>query len=291
MALQFSRAEHEARIRAARRKLRERDLAAILLFAPESHYYLTGFDTEGYVFFQCMVLTADETPVALLCRRPDLEQARITSIVDDVRIWYDAEGANPAEELKKILKERALGGARIGIELNNYGLTGADHGRVRAALDGWCRLVDASDLVRGLRLIKSPAELDYVRKAGELADRSLSAMLATAGPGVFEGEVQAAGHAAIYMGGGDVAASPPVLGSGERALLVRASTGFRHLDSIDQLTLEFAASYRRYHACLMRTVAIGSHGDHQRRLRHERRPHRDHHGRRLRGLEQDSPEL
>lgn len=266
MSLQFARAEHEHRIAAARARLRERDLAAILLFAPESHYYLSGFDTEGYVFFQCLVLTADETPLTLLTRRPDLEQARITSIVEDIRIWYDAEAAEPAIELKAILAEKGLASARIGIELNNYGLTGANHARVQAALAGWCRLEDASDLVRALRIVKSPAELAYVREAGALADRSLQAMIDTAGPGVFEGEVHAAGHAAIYIGGGDVAASPPVLGSGERALLVRASTGFRKLDAVDQLTLEFAAAYRRYHACLMRTVAIGSNGAYQRRM-------------------------
>lgn len=266
MGLQFARAEHEHRVAAARARLRERDLAAILLFAPESHYYLSGFDTEGYVFFQCLVLTADETPLTLLARRPDLEQARITSIVEDIRIWYDAEGADPAVELKAILAEKGLADARIGIELNNYGLTGANHARVQAALAGWCRLEDASDLVRALRIVKSPAELAYVREAGALADRSLQAMIDTAGPGVFEGEVHAAGHAAIYIGGGDVAASPPVLGSGERALLVRASTGFRKLDAVDQLTLEFAAAYRRYHACLMRTVAIGGNGAYQRRM-------------------------
>jgi len=48
-----------------------------------------------------------------------------------------------------------------------------------------------------------------------------------------------------------------VLGSGDRALLIRSATGFRHLDPVDQLTLEFAGSYRHYCACLMRTVAIG----------------------------------
>jgi Xaa-Pro dipeptidase len=57
-----------------------------------------------------------------------------------------------------------------------------------------------------------------------------------------------------------------VLGSGDRALLVRSATGFRHLDAIDQLTMEFAASYRHYCACLMRTIAIGKANDTQRRM-------------------------
>ena len=121
----------------------------------------------------------------------------------------------------------------------------------------WPPLEDASQLLRDLRLIKSGAELAYVRRAGELADNALVAMLDSARPGAFEGDIAAAGQAAILSGGGDPAPSGPVLGSGERALLIRSATGFRHLDDRDQLTMEFAGSYRHYCACLMRTVAIG----------------------------------
>lgn len=266
MGLQFSRAEYEERIAAARATLRERGLAALLIFAQESHYYLTGFDTSGYVFFQCTVLTADDQPLTLLTRRPDLEGARRTSILEDVRIWYDAPGANPAQDLREILAEKGLAGERIGVELNTYGLTAANYEPLRAALADWCRLEDASAVVRDLRLVKSEAELAYVRRAAELADEALAAMVDTAGPGVFEGEVLAAGQSAMFRGGGDVAASGPVLGSGERALLVRSSTGLATLRDIDQLTMEFAASYRRYHACLMRTVAIGRANAQQRRM-------------------------
>jgi len=266
MALHFDRAEFERRVGAARNGLRERGLSAILLFAQESHYYLTGYDTSGYVFFQCAVVTADDTPVTLLTRKPDLEQARRTSVIEDVRIWYDREGAAPADALRDILAEKGLGGERIGIELDSYGLRAHHYEQLQISLADWCRLEDASDLVRTLRLAKSPAELAYVRRAAALADESLRAMLDTAGPGAFEGDIAAAGQTAILSGGGDPAPSGPVLGSGERALLIRSATGFRTLDAEDQLTVEFAASYRHYCACLMRTAAIGAGRDRQRAM-------------------------
>ena len=114
--------------------------------------------------------------------------------------------------------------------------------------------------------MKSPAEIAYVRRAAELADQSLEAMLATARPGAFEGDIAAAGAVPILAGGGDPPPSGPVLGSGDRALLIRSATGFRHLDPVDQLTLEFAGSYRHYCACLMRTVAIGKGNPAQREM-------------------------
>jgi len=266
MSLQFERREYEARVAKARQRLKQEDLAALLVFGQESHYYLTGFDTSGYVFFQCLVVTADESPLTLLTRRPDLEQARLTSIVEDVRLWYDAEGADPSEELLAILTEKGLKGGRVGIERDTFGLLAKNYDLVRDRLAGWCTLVDGSLVVRGLRLTKSPAEVAYVRKAAALADASLVAMTAAAKPGAFEGEIAAAGAAAILAGGGDPCPSGPVLGSGERALLVRASTGYRNLDPIDQLTLEFAGTYRRYNACLMRTLPIGAGNPKQERM-------------------------
>jgi Xaa-Pro dipeptidase len=138
--LHFSHEEYTQRIGQARQLLGERDLDALLIFAQESHYYLTGFDTSGYVFFQCAVLTAGEDGMTLLTRRPDVEQARRTSIIEDIRVWYDTDDANPAHDLKALLAEKGLKGGRVGIELATYGLTAANYVKVNEALDGWCQL-------------------------------------------------------------------------------------------------------------------------------------------------------
>ena len=266
MALHFPREEFIQRIANAKALLARDGLDALLCFAQETDYYLTGFDTGGFVFFQCLILTADDQPITLLTRRPDLVQAKRTSIIEDIRLWYDTEGVDPTVELKAILEEKGLKGGRIGIELNTYGLTGFNHQRLRQQFDDWCTMVDASYLVRSLRVVKSPAEIVYVRRAAELADDSLVAMLETAGPGVFEGDIEADGYSAILKGGGDLPPAGAVVGSGERALLVRSAAGPRHLDPVDQLTLEFAGSYLHYCACLMRTVAIGEGNDRQRHM-------------------------
>ena len=264
MALHVTRDEFDARIAAACAAMRADGLDALLLFAPESQYYLTGYDTSGYVFFQCLVLTADGGLV-LLTRRPDLQQARHTSIIEDIRLWYDADGKDPTEELLAILAETGLAAGRIGVELDSFGLSARNHGRLRERLSG-CRLEDGSHIVRRLRLVKSEAELAYVRRAAGLADDAMLAMLECAGPGVFEGEINAAGVGAMLAGGGDMPPSGPVMGSGDRALLIRSATGHRTLDAVDQLTIEFAASYRHYCACLMRTVPIGREDPRQRAM-------------------------
>ena len=256
MAIHFERSELALRRERACAELARRGLSALLMFRQESMYYLTGYDTFGYVFFQCLVLT-DDGRLALITRAPDLRQARHTSVVEDIRVWVDRPDANPALELKALLQEMGLGGARLGVEYDAYGLTHANGRRLEAALDGFAELEDASDLVSRLRVVKSPAEIAYVRRAAELADDALDAAHAVIAPGAFEGDVLAAMHGAIYRGGGDDPANEFIIGSGRDALLCRYFSGRRHLDARDQITLEFAGAYRHYHACLMRTIPVG----------------------------------
>ena len=89
MALHFTREEFAARRTAACAALKARGLDGLLIFRQESMFYLTGYDTFGYVFFQCLYLDADGAFV-LLTRAPDLRQAQHTSIIEDIRIWTDA---------------------------------------------------------------------------------------------------------------------------------------------------------------------------------------------------------
>jgi len=256
MALHFTPEELKSRRDRACADMQQDGLDGLLIFRQESMYYLTGYDTFGYVFFQCLFLGADGR-MTLLTRAPDRLQAKLTSVIEDVRIWVDAPDAAPAIELRDILAAHGCKGKRLGVEWEAYGLTARNGQRLAAALDGFCTLVDASDLVSRLRVVKSPAELAYVRRAAELADAALGEAWRLAKPGAFEGDILAAMQGAVFRGGGDDPANEYIIGSGPNALLCRYATGRRHLDADDMLTLEFAGVYRHYHACLMRTLGIG----------------------------------
>ncbi len=257
IAAPFSRAEYKARIAKARAALRAAGHDALLLFAQESLYYLTGYDSGGYVFFQGAVLTADETPITLLTRVPDRSQAHATSIIADVRVWLNAEDAKPAEDLKSIMAEKGLEGGRVAIELDTYGLTGFNHALVQEALGGFCQLVDGSDIVRDLRLVKSPAEIALVREAARLNDRALEAMIAATEPGMPDSALAAACLDEILLGGGDVPPGGPLVNSGARAPFGRGVGGPRVLVAQDHVVVEYAATYRRYNACVERTIVLG----------------------------------
>lgn len=256
MALHFPQAEFADRRARACAALEAAGLDGLLCFRQESMYWLTGYDTFGYVYFQCLFLGSDGR-MMLLTRSADLRQAWLTSNIEDVRVWEDREGANPAEELREILRCFGCAGKRLGVELEAYGLTARNGMRLESAFEGFCPLLDASELISRLRLVKSEAEIAYVRKASELADAAFEAACKELRPGAFEGDVLGAMQDAVFRGGGDYSGNEFVIGSGDHALLCRYQTGRRHLDDNDQITLEWAGVYRRYHSALMRTVRVG----------------------------------
>jgi Xaa-Pro dipeptidase len=229
---------------------------AMLLFQQESMYWLTGYDTFGFCFFQCLVLRADGR-LALLTRSADLRQARHTSLIEDIRVWRDRADANPALDLKALADDLGLAGKRLGAEFESYGLVHSNGRKLEAAFAGFATLVDASQIVNRLRAVKSQAELAYVREAGRLCDLADRAAIEAIRAGADEGEVLSRQQGAIFEGGGDYPANEFIIGSGRDALLCRYKAGRRLLEAQDQITLEWAGVARHYHAAAMRTVVVG----------------------------------
>jgi len=256
MALHFSREEYAARMEKLQAAMAERRLEALLLFSQESMYWLTGYDTFGFAFFQCLVVTRAGR-MALVTRSADLRQARQTSIIDEIVIWTDRAGADPAKALKDHLFELDLLGARLGVEYATHGLTAANGRLLDEQLRSFAALEDASDVVARLKAVKTPAEIDCVREAAKLADAAWRAGLEIIAPGADEGAILAAMQGAVLAGGGDYPANEFVVGSGRDALLCRSHTGRRRLDTDDQITLEFAGVWHRYHVAMMETVVVG----------------------------------
>ena len=256
MGLHFSVEEFKNRKDKVIKLLKEEKLDAILMFRQESMYWLTGYDTFGYVFFQTLVLDKKGN-IILLTRAPDLRQAQNTSNINDVRIWVDRNGSDPTEDLKIILDELNLKGKKIGVEYEAYGLTGRNALKLNKSLENYCSIEDTSELVTKLRVIKSNEEINYVKKAANLADKALSEVWKHAKAGVSESKILAEMNKVIFEGGGDYPANEFIIGSGKNALLCRYQAEKQILNSRDQLTIEWAGTYRHYHSAMFRTIPIG----------------------------------
>ena len=256
MAVHFSEEEFSKRKQNTLKSMKENNLDALLMFRQESMYWLTGYDTFGYVFFQTLVLD-NKGNVILLTRAPDLRQAQNTSNIEDIRIWIDEDGSNPTNDLKKILNELDLKDKNIGIEYEAYGMTGRNALKLNKSLENYCKVEDQSELITKLRVVKSNEELVYVRQAARLADYALSEAWKYTKAGVNEAKILAEMQKVVLEGGGDYPANEYIIGSGNNALLCRYQSEKRNLSNTDQLSLEWAGTFKHYHSAMFRTIPIG----------------------------------
>ncbi len=256
MGLHFSKEEFSQRKSNVIRSMKNENIDALLMFRQESMYWLTGYDTFGYVFFQTLVLDQKGNTI-LLTRAPDLRQAQNTSNIEDIRIWIDKDDSNPTDDLKIILNELDLKGKKIGIEYEAYGLTGRNALKLNKSIENFCSFEDKSELITKLRAVKSVEEINYVRKAAQLADRALDEVWKCAKAGVNESKILAEMNRIIFEGGGDYPANEFIIGSGKNALLCRYQSEKQILNDKDQLTIEWAGTFKHYHSAMFRTIPIG----------------------------------
>jgi Xaa-Pro dipeptidase len=258
MTLPFSRAEYDERLRRTREAMRQAGLDALLVFHQEHMFYLAGYDQIGYWVYQVLVVPAAAAPMTAIVRKVDELLVRQGGIVDDVRVWLDDAARDPAEQTADVLRERELlDGRRLGIERKSHTLLPHYYDLLRDALRE-AELVDASDLVTDLRLVKSRAEVAYMRRAGEVMDAGVRAALDLLRPGVRECDVHAAVAHAMYAAGGEPPAVAPPMGAGPRTLTqTHGAATTRTIAAGDPFLLEVGGCVRRYHAVCMRTASLG----------------------------------
>lgn len=254
--IHFTREEFAERQQCARQRMADLELDGMLLFKFEDMYWLTGYDSDGFTIFGCMFLGIDGA-LTHLARPADLGNAAYSSICEDVRIAPDSQDAPRSGQIREMLDALGMQGRRIGIQVDTMGLTPRLYLEIQAELDGWCELVVAPDFIRELRLVKSPQELAYHRKAGEIMDAVLQKTIEATFSGAYEGDIYATFYDTLFRMGADLPAHIPPLGSGKSALNLRYTSKRKQVLNNDQVALELGVAYRHYHAACMCVVLTG----------------------------------
>lgn len=258
-------AERQARVRASLSKM---GLEGMLLFKIEDMYWLCGLDTQGFVVFHAMYIGVNGE-LTHITRSADVPSIEYSSVCDDVHLWVDSIENPPFNAVREVLERFNLKGKRVGVQHDTFGLTSKMGRDLAEAVGDYCELVDTSDLIRLMRVVKSSQELEYIREAGKIIDRAMAKGIELTRAGAYEGDILAEMHSVIWRSGGDPPASHWPVGSGNKALLVRYATGRGMVSENDQVTYEIACGYHHYHAANMAAVTTGPNVDDRHRRMHE----------------------
>ncbi|MGH3474400.1 MAG: M24 family metallopeptidase [Aeromicrobium sp.] len=249
----FSSSELDARVAMTRQEMDAAGLAALVVASPEDIYYLTGLNHQGHFAFTALVLPVDG-PLLLVARA--MESETITAQVPQcVHVPY-ADDQDPAAVLADTVRSFASG-PKIGVEQTSMSLPVSVWEPLRTTLDSH-RLSDGSGIVQRLRQVKSPAEIEHMRRAAEASSRAMDAGIAAVKEGVSQSEVVAAVYAEMTRRPDcEYPAMPPLIRSRDALLQEHATWSNSTIDADGALFFELSASAARYHAPLTRMVYVG----------------------------------
>lgn len=249
----FPRDELDRRLSQVRSLMAEQDIDGLIISVPENIYYLTGLDHWG--FFACHLLVVPRSgDMVLICRA--MERITVENQVTNARFLGHADHEDPVDLVVTALTELGLRGGRLGMEKRSLFMTPRVAEGIQERVDG-TNWRDVSGLVDGLRLVKSPLEMDFTRKAAAAANAGTMAAIEAVRDGASDYEVAAECHRAMILAGSEYPGFGPFIRPTRR--LGEEHTTWRGdiFRSGDAVFLEIAAAYRKYQAPMGRLVYVG----------------------------------
>ena len=261
----FPLTEFERRIAKTRTAMAARGLDLVVVSDPSNMAWLTGYDGWSFYVHQAVLLGLAGEPV-WWGRGMDANGARRTVFMGTDNIvgypdhYVQSTERHPMAHLSREIESRGWGGARIGVEMDNYWFSAAANETLRRHLKD-AAFSDATGLVNWQRTVKSDYEVAFIRKAAKIVDAMHARVFELIEPGlpknVLVAEIQKQAILGADGNWGDYAAFVPMLPSGLDATAPHLTWDDRPFANNEGTFFELGGCYRRYHAPLSRTVYLG----------------------------------
>lgn len=263
--LRFSRAEFAGRLEKTRRAMEGKGVDLLIVTDPSNMNWLTGYDGWSFYVHQCVIIPPHGEPI-WFGRGQDANGAKLTAYLQAENIigypdhYVQSTERHPMDYLSGILADKGWGGLRIGVEMDNYYFSAAAFASLVKHLPN-ARFSDCTALVNWQRAVKSPQEIDYMRKAGRIVEKMHERIFEKIEVGMRKCDLVAEIYDAGIRGdadfGGDYPAIVPLLPSGRDASAPHLTWDDKPMQSGMGTFFEIAGCYHRYHLPLSRTVFLG----------------------------------
>ena len=233
--------------------MRRAGVDLLLVSSPENIYYLTGYRTTGYYVYQIFLLPLEGTPQFVTSRLEHTNLAR-SWIKTGLAIPIDGD---PLETTLRAVEATGAVPSRVGYEERGFWLP-------PMILDGLrerCRQARYSPsgaILERCRAVKSPAEIDCIRRAAGVASNGVQAGIDAVAPGRTENRVAGVVYQAMQDAGGEYSASPVYVVAGERIALAHMTSEGHEIQLGELVYFEVGGCYRRYSGSIMRMVSVGA---------------------------------
>jgi len=228
----------------------------LLALHPVSIRWLIGQDTKSYTVFQCLLVSAESRPLVMFTRGTERAEFAADTMADELRFYGGGEPEDPMPAFARLLDELGVDKAKVGMEVPGAYLQPGHYLQLKAML-GEALVQDPCGVLMGLRAVKSPAEIAYIREAAGIAALTFQTMVGAVRDGVSELELAAVGYHTLLSSGSGIPASTMNLMTGERSAFSLGSPTDRRMRQGDTGLVEIGAARLRYTSTLGRQWCLG----------------------------------
>ncbi len=261
----FEKEEYEIRISKVRKSMDEKNIEVLIVTDPSNMAWLTGYDGWSFYVHQCVVLSLEGEPF-WYGRGMDTNGAKLTVFMQHENIigypddYVQNPEKHPMDYLSEILTEKNWAQKTIGVEKDNYYFSASCLESLQRNLVQ-ANFVDSTGLVNWQRTVKSPRELEFMRKAARIVEKMHARIFEVMEPGMRKNDLVAeiyhSGITGTEDGGGDYAAIVPMTPTGADASAPHLTWDDQPIPNNSGTFFEIAGCYRRYHCPLSRTIYLG----------------------------------
>ncbi|MYL49730.1 M24 family metallopeptidase [Halobacillus litoralis] len=266
MVLPFDILEYHQRLQKTKKRMADQGIDVLLITDPANMNYLSGYDAWSFYVHQMLVIIIDEPQPLWIGRYQDANGARVTTWIYDENViaypdyYVHSDVYHPMDFIADILLQIGQGKRKIGVEMDHYYFTAKALERLKRGLPN-ATFEDATLLVNGVRIVKSDQEIEYMKKAAQIADLAMTKGVESIYPGVRECDTAAEIYYHMVRGtpdfGGEYPAIVPLLPTGDHTSIPHLTWSDRPFVKGNAVIVELAGCYKRYHVPLARTVSIG----------------------------------
>ena len=264
--MSFTNQEFKTRLNNVKKSMQKKGIDLLISHDTANMYYLTGYDAWSFYYAQCVLVHADLDEPLCFVRAQDAGGAFIKTYLKKENIIIYNENyihkwpKHPYDYLVQIIKERKWDKLSIGLEMDAHYFTAFCYEKIKNGLPN-AKIKDSERLVNWVRLVKSEAEINYMKSAALITEKAMHTAMNVINIDVRQcdavGEIQKSLFYGTENVGGEYASITTLLPTG-------AGTSASHLTATqdkfkngESTIIEISGCVKRYHAPLARTVQLG----------------------------------
>ena len=264
--MNFTVKEYKNRLKKVQSEMQKKGIELLISQDTANINYLTGYDAWSFYYSQCVIVHVNSEEPLCFVRAQDAGGAFITTYLKNENIIiYDEKyihtwPTHPYDALVDLIKKKKWDKINIGVEMDAHYFTAYCYEKLKKGLPN-AKILDAERLVNWVRVEKSIAEIEYMKKAATISEMAMKTAMETISPDVRQCDAVAEIQRTLFRGtpeyGGEYASIATLLPTGKGTSASHLTASDKKFINGEATIIELSGTYKRYHAPMARTINLG----------------------------------